>query len=143
MTINAKDDLLSGEKLREGELEDHHIYPRSLRKTHDFDIKKLDAITNRILVSRKSNSELSDTLPDKYFSELQQRTISMGIEGQVNNRLKQCLIPGDITHIHFAKNFTLDNFDVFLNARGEMILEKVREIIGNALKNEESIDDED
>ena len=141
MAMNTKEDLLTGSLLI-GDMEDHHIYPRSLHKTQGFDIQKIDAVTNRILISRSSNSKLSDTLPEKYFARLQKEAVAANIEGQVKSRLEQCLIPGDISQYAFPEQFSLDNFDNFLDKRAELILDKVKELIGGALKIEERVDDE-
>ena len=132
MALSAKEDMISGVSL-DGDAEDHHIFPRSLSKNYDIDKNKLNAITNRVIISRASNNFLSDTLPENYFLDLQNRSIETGTEGDVNRRLRQNLIPGDIAHATFVNQFKRENFDRFLEDRATLLLEKVREIIGKSL----------
>ncbi|MCB9079287.1 MAG: DUF262 domain-containing protein [Anaerolineaceae bacterium] len=142
MVFTAKEDLFSGNGLYT-EIEDHHIYPRALGKTEGFNISELDSIANRILISQNSNRILGDKLPEIYFGDLQDKAIQTGTEGDTNRRLKSCLIPGDVRHLTFKIMFSLQNFEIFLNDRANLLLSRVEELIGKSLIITSTPDDDD
>jgi len=143
MAMSAKEDLITGRPLNGEMVEDHHIFPRSLHKTHGFDVARLDAITNRILISQKSNNRLGDKHPKEYLRELQQRALDTGTVRDINRRLQECLIPGSISQADFIQQFDLDNYELFLRKRAEMILESIRDIVGDALRTNYTLEDEE
>ena len=137
MAMIAREDLISGKTLK-AEVEDHHVFPRSLsQKQYSLNAVELDSIANRIAVSPETNALLSDTLPSIYFLNLQQKAKNSGTIPAVNRRLRDCLIPGDIGDDSFAEQFSVTNFKDFLSNRADMLLARVREVIGDSLKIEE------
>jgi hypothetical protein len=143
MATTAHEDLVSGDSL-DGDLEDHHIFPRSLHKKSDLATDELDSILNRLLISKSTNQNLSDRMPIDYFSELQQSAIRDGIIPDVNKRLQGCLIPGDINSGDFIRQFEITKFREFLKNRAELLIQIVGQVIGDSLKaSDEPEPDED
>jgi hypothetical protein len=137
MAMIAREDLISGKILGE-EVEDHHIFPRSLaQKETSLDVDRLDSIANRVAISPETNNQLGNTVPSDYFSKLQRQAKSNGTIPDVNRRLRECLIPGDISDDNFANQFSVENFDKFLLSRANMLLSRVREVVGDSLKIED------
>jgi hypothetical protein len=133
MATTANEDLVSGDSL-DKELEDHHIFPRSLSKKSDLSPQELDSIVNRLVISKVTNQKLSDRKPDDYFLELQSLATQNGIIPDVNRRLQGCLIPGDIESPEFVEQFEISKFKEFLRNRAELILQRVGQVIGDSLK---------
>ena len=127
MATSATLDLVSGDSLG-NDLEDHHIFPRSLHKKFNLLLKEVDSIVNRLIISKTTNQSLSDKIPQEYFSDLQKLATQNGIIPDVNKRLKDCLIPGSIASSEFTQQFDVLKFKEFLKNRAELILERVGDI---------------
>lgn len=130
MRTTVKEDLLTGNNL-EGELEDHHIYPYSLNKS-GINKGKLNSIANKVLVSKTTNRLISDTNPDKYLSDLAKQHTKSGSTGDFDRRLSSCFIPYSSSDTTFESNLSPDNFDNFLNARAEMLISRIKEVVGDS-----------
>ncbi|MEM1097041.1 MAG: hypothetical protein AAGJ10_20785, partial [Bacteroidota bacterium] len=143
MAMAAKEDLITGRSLaRDVQVEDHHIFPRSLHKGGSLDVKRLDSIANRILISAKTNNRLSDKIPYEYFADLQERAKNTATLPDINRRLRQCMIPGKVENFDFTDQFRLENFNTFVRRRAEMILSGIREVVGDALETDYTPDDD-
>lgn len=143
MATTATVDLVDGTPL-DKDLEDHHIYPRSLRKkisSSDLAFKNIESIVNKLIISKSTNRNLSDKLPNEYFSELQKTSQDNGIVLDVSKRLRDCLIPGELESPTFSKQFEIENFNEFLERRAELLLQRVQEVIGDSLKVSEESDE--
>lgn len=143
MATTATVDLVDGTPL-DKDLEDHHIYPRSLRKKispSNPAFKNIESIVNKLIISKSTNRNLSDKLPNEYFSELQKTSQDNGIVLDVSKRLKDCLIPGELESPTFSKQFEIENFNGFLERRAELLLQRVQEVIGDSLKVSEESDE--
>jgi hypothetical protein len=144
MATTATVDLVDGSIL-DKDLEDHHIFPRSLRKKIDKSdpaLKNIESIVNKLIISKATNRNLSDKLPNDYFSELQTMAKENGIIPDISKRLRDCLIPGDLESLSFSRQFELANFNIFLENRAELLLQKVQEVIGDSLKASDDPDEE-
>lgn len=141
MATTATLDLVSGDSLG-SDLEDHHIFPRSLHKKSNLLLKEVDSIVNRLVISKTTNQSLSDKIPQEYFSDLQELATKNGIIPDMNKRLKDCLIPGSIASPEFTKQFDILKFKEFLKNRAELILERVGDIIGDSLDASAEADEE-
>jgi hypothetical protein len=141
MATTANADLLSGVKLDDN-LEDHHIFPRSLYKKYGIPLEDLDSIVNRIIVSKSTNQTLSDKLPSEYFNDLKESAMSSGIVSATDKRLQDCLIPGSIESPNFVEQFEREKFKEFLRNRSEIILKKVEQVIGESLKSTNDTDED-
>jgi hypothetical protein len=143
MATTATVDLVDGTPL-DKELEDHHIYPRSLRKKinpSDPAFKNIESIVNKLIISKSTNRNLSDKLPNEYFLELQKMSQDNGIVLDVSKRLRNCLIPGELESPAFSKQFEIENFNTFLERRAELLLQRVQEVIGDSLKASDESDE--
>jgi hypothetical protein len=144
MATTASVDLVSGVSL-DNDLEDHHIFPRSLRKKNnssDQAFKDIDSIVNKLIISKSTNRNLSDGLPNEYFFELQKTAKENGIIPDIRKRLKDCLIPGDVESSTFSDQFKVSNFKDFLEKRAEILLKRVEEVIGDSLKASDELDED-
>jgi hypothetical protein len=141
MATTATLDLVSGDSL-DSDLEDHHIFPRSLHKKSNLLLKEVDSIVNRLVISKATNQSLSDKIPQEYFSDLQELATKNGIIPDMNKRLKDCLIPGSIASPEFTEQFDILKFKEFLKNRAELILERVGDIIGDSLDASAEADEE-
>ena len=130
MRTTVKEDLLTGNPL-DGELEDHHIYPYSLNKS-GLSKSRLNSIVNKILVSKKTNREISNTNPDKYLVELAKSHREHGNTADFDRRLRTCFIPYSSSDSEFGNKFSKNTFDTFLNDRAEMLLSRISEVVGDS-----------
>lgn len=130
MRTTVKEDLLTGNPL-DGELEDHHIFPYSLNKS-GLNKSRLNSIVNKILVSKNTNREISNTNPDKYLSELAKSHIEHGTSSECDRRLNACFIPYSSSESDFENRFSKNMFDTFLNDRAEMLISRIREVVGDS-----------
>lgn len=134
IAITAKKDLISGETLEITELEDHHIFPRSLGKNASKEHKELlESVVNRIVISKKTNRELTNRQPSDYFSELRKTVIADKTVHEAKKRLADCCLPNNIESPNFIKQFEQSNLESFLENRAKLILKRVEEILGDSL----------
>ncbi len=96
----------------------------------------LDGICNRILLLEDSNLNLGEGYPDVYFKKLQDNARSEGTLGGLSRHLRDFLIPGDPCDSTWADSFSIKQFDVFCRKRAELIILRVREIIGDLLRDD-------
>jgi len=130
MRTTVKEDLLTGHTL-EGELEDHHIFPYSLNKSGIMK-SKLNSIVNKILISRSTNRDISNTNPDKYLADIAKLHRDNGSTGDFDRRLIACFIPYSSSEIDFDSKFEKGVFDDFLNDRAEMFISRIKEVVGDS-----------
>ncbi len=130
MRTTVKEDLLTGNTLDDN-LEDHHIYPYSLNKS-GLNKGKLNSIVNKILVSRSTNRSISNTNPDKYLSDISRLHQENGSTGDFDRRLIACFIPYTSSDPDFDSKFSKDVFDTFLNDRAEMLISRIKEVVGES-----------
>ena len=63
--------------------------------------------------------------------------------GDLKRRMKHCLIPGDPEDPQWPDSFSIDRFEEFCRKRAKLIIERLREIIGDSLQTDNpSSDDE-
>ncbi|EOC1348434.1 DUF262 domain-containing protein [Cronobacter turicensis] len=119
-------DLLTGEELDDN-IEDHHIFPYSLHKS-GIDKKLLNSIANKILISSKSNRELMDQAPEKYFNKIRS---NYSDDESFFLYLDQYFIPhGKLEHSQGF--YSHDKFSQFLQYRAELIIEKIKSVVEDA-----------
>ncbi|MBC6443318.1 MAG: DUF262 domain-containing protein [Rhodobacteraceae bacterium] len=132
--ITMREDLFGNLINSETELDDHHIFPRHAHKQHGLPLKLLDSICNRILLSRSVNRSLGAGYPGDYFGKLVRDSRRSGTLDGFARRMRDSFIPGDPREPSWAEGFNLDKFEGFCHSRAELIIESVREIIGDALQ---------
>lgn len=126
VAMTARLDLWTGSKL-EDPLEDHHLFPKRMKNSHG--LKRIDGVANRVFILANSNRSLSDREPSDYLSEIIERGEMSGTQGEVKRRFAENLLPYDPTgHLYLP-----DSFDEFCQVRSDLILERVKELIGPAL----------
>lgn len=129
MAMNAREDLITGNSL-DDDIQYHHIFPRALAKSSGIKAHKLESVANRIAVSRKTNSKLSDQHPSKYMHSLVKRSIEDGTIDDVESRLADLSMPRGITSEHYGLQYTSENIDIFLQNRAEIIMQRIRALLG-------------
>ena len=130
MRTTVKEDLVTGNTLN-GDLEDHHIFPYSLNKS-GLSKAKLNSIANRIIVSKETNRLIGNNNPDKYLIDLVRNYKNEGNTRDLDRRLKSCFIPYSCENSKFVEMIGKNSFDKFLNDRSQMIIDRIREVVGDA-----------
>lgn len=135
MTI--REDLLSGNKVdSRSVLHDHHVFPRNARKRHELPGWLLDGIANRVPVLAQSNQSLGEGYPCDYMKKMADIARSHGMLEGLGRRLRDCMIPGDPREATWADGFSVDKFEEFCRKRSELIVGRVREIVGDSLRSD-------
>jgi hypothetical protein len=139
-------DLWTEEPLDPDDIEDHHLFPAVLIKREGLPKRQLDSIANKLLVSTSTNRMLGDRLPSDYFDKLLREAQRSGTLRAKLEMLSEACIPvrGSVeeTEALFNHSRTSD----FHLARARLIIDKLRTILGDALRSEASgieIDDQD
>jgi hypothetical protein len=101
---------------RSNSKENHHFFPFSLRAQFNTDNNGINSLLNFALISGRLNREISNDLPSVYFKNYE--LLNSNIEEHLNS--------------HFINNEALeavknDNFQLFIQKRGEVILQKIQE----------------
>ena len=136
-------DLISGAQIEpESKLHDHHIFPRSALKRHELDRKKIDSLCNRLYILDKSNLKIGDRFPESYLKDLADQARKEGTLAAFKRRLADCMVPGDPTEPSWELAFSMDRFDEFCQARADLIMARVREVVGDSLKETALSEDE-
>lgn len=130
MRTTVKDDLLTGNPL-DGDLEDHHIFPYCLTKS-GLSSRKLNSIVNKIIVAKSTNRNISNSNPDKYLVNLANDHINQGVDGDLSRRFKNSFIPYLPTDQNLREKLSKDNYDTFLLDRAELLLSRIREVVGES-----------
>ena len=143
-SYTSRYDLISGAQITpESKLHDHHIFPKSLLKRYDnLDQEKVDSLCNRLYILDKSNLKVSDSLPESYLKDLADRACREGTLAAFQRRLADCMIPGDPVETSWESIFSVDRFDEFCQARADLIMARVSEVIGDSLKETALSEDE-
>lgn len=128
-------DLVSGGMIdSESALHDHHIFPRNAMKTHSLPRDMLDSICNRVPILGKSNQSLGEAYPQDYFGKMKRDAAGQGTLSGLAERLKDCMIPGDPRESSWPELFSVDKFPEFCRSRADIIIGRVRQIVGNSLR---------
>lgn len=149
LATTIRKDLITGHNIDpESELEDHHIFPKSFEKKDKKLGEKLDSICNRITILKKSNKRLSNKPPQTYFKDMVDDARKEGALDDLKDRMKYCLIPGDPGDPQWPDSFSVDKFEEFCKNRANLIIEKVRQVIGDSLEivspsSEDEVEDDD
>ncbi len=130
MRTTVREDLLTGNPL-DGNLEDHHIFPYCLNKS-GINKNLLNSIVNRIIVSQETNRKISNINPEKYLGDLVKHYVDEGNVGDLDRRLESCFIPHRPSDPDFIKSFSKEYFHNFLNNRADMIIKRIKDVVGGA-----------
>jgi hypothetical protein len=100
---------------RSNSKENHHFFPYSLRQQFGTDSNGINSLLNFVLISGRLNREISNDYPSEYLAKY----ISE------NDRIEEHLLS------HFINQAAIDaaisdDFNTFIQKRGEMILSKIK-----------------
>ena len=138
-----RQDLISGNKIdSESTLHDHHIFPKNSGRRHQLPQKLLDGICNRIPILEKSNQALNEAYPREYFRRMADDARSQGTMDGLRRRLNECMIPGDPADPSWPNSFSIENFESFIKKRAELIVSRVKEVVGESLRSDSTSEDE-
>lgn len=99
---------------RSNSKENHHFFPFSLRQEFGTDSNGINCLLNFVLVSGRLNREISNDYPSKYILDYETKNMS------IKEHLLTHFIDKDA--LDAAKK---DDFQVFIQKRGELILSKI------------------
>lgn len=126
----------------ESELDDHHIFPRNASKRFDLPRNMLDSICNRVPLLKISNRQLGEAYPDDYLvRKLEEAKHNGTLEG-FRRRLGNAMIPGDPCEDRWPDSLSTDQFPVFCRKRAQLIIERVREVVGDSLRSDAPTEDD-
>ena len=86
------------------------------------------------MFQKVTNRNISNQNPEKYLIELAQYHHELGKSAEFDRRLYSCFIPYQSSEPNFKQYFQIDHFEAFLNARAEMIIDRIKEVVGDAWK---------
>jgi hypothetical protein len=101
---------------RSNSKENHHFFPYSLRQQFSTDSNGINSLLNFVLISGRLNREISNAYPSYYLNDY----------GQINLNLKDHLLTHFINE-EALKAAEANDFHGFIQKRGELILDKIKE----------------
>lgn len=134
MTMTATQDIWTGKELSSMLVEDHHIFPASM-KNKGLKKAELDSLANKLFISQETNRTLGGEIPEKYFEELRLQSENNGILLETQRRLSSCFVPYALQDENFPRRFNYQNFHQFLKDRSELIYQRLKEVLGDSLIN--------
>lgn len=125
LVLNQARDWITGQIPQNGQLDDHHIVPKS-----QGDKLKLrtsvDSILNRTPLTEETNQQIiKDSLPNEYLPEL----IAANGETVVFNILESHFISQRATRILMRKPFSADDYEEFISERRRALLEGIESLL--------------
>ncbi len=100
---------------RSGELEKHHIFPKTHLQSMGIDNNKINTIANMAFLTKNTNSTISDTPPEKYLPQID--------DSDGGKTLSAHCIPRD------RELWKFSNFDDFLEKRRELMASALNELL--------------
>ena len=136
-------DLIFGYSIdSESVLHDHHLFPKNAGKRFDLPRIMLDGICNRVPILERSNLELGEAYPKEYFQKIADQARSQGTLEGLRRRLDDCMIPGDPHDSNWLDRFSIEQFENFCRERADLIVARVKQVVGDSLKTDPSSHDE-
>lgn len=99
-------------------LEVHHIFPRVRLYERNYDRSQVNALANFCFLTKETNLDIRDRLPEDYFHEVEKRH---------PGALASQWIPTD------QNLWRVENYDKFLEARRERLAEEMNQRLANLL----------
>lgn len=129
-------DLWTGRSLSGNEIEEHHIFPRAGARGDARKRRLYDSIVNRTLILKAATRQLSDEKPENYVGRLARDACAQGVQEGLRERMKEHLIPWSekVAEPMFAAMFKEENLEAFLRERAKLLLQRVREVVGESLR---------
>ena len=143
MATTIHHDLKTGQRIDgKSEIEEHHIFPRRLAKNNKIPKGLIDTVVNRIPILAQSNRSLRDQEPLRYLPELVNSARQTGTVGDLKRRFSDAMIPLNPEE-DSLDDLKIERFEQFLEKRADLLLERIREVIGDSLINSEPTPDEE
>lgn len=102
-------DWFKGHKITTTDIQDHHIFPRSLLKKKGIETSLIDDIANIALLTEKANKKILNKEPITYIDEFK-------IDEE---KLKKQFVPTD------KKLWKVNNYEKFLEERRKLIVDRI------------------
>lgn len=113
LILQGPSDWITGNLPQHGDLDDHHIVPKSLGDEYALETS-IDSILNRTPLTSMTNREvIRDRLPNEYLPEL----VAMNGEAKVLSVLKSHFISRRAFEILLREPFSPDDFEEFIVER--------------------------
>jgi hypothetical protein len=96
-------------------LQFHHIFPKAILKAHNVEAREIDDIANLCFIGGKTNRQISDRPPARYFPELREKAGDAVFAAQC--------IPIEPPLLE------LESYEAFLKARREMMAARLNEFL--------------
>ena len=126
LVLNGARDWISGNAPQHGDLDDHHIVPKSLGGEYALSTP-IDTILNRTPLTSETNREVvRDRLPNEYLPEL----IATNGRDQVLRIMESHFISSRAFDILMKDPFTPSDFEEFIEERGNTIRNRIEELAG-------------
>lgn len=126
-------DLWTEEALDPDDVEDHHIFPAAMAKREGIPRRLLDSVSNRILVSRVTNRNLSDRPPIDYLKKLIKEAEKNGMLAAKIDIMRNACIPVDDDLEVFYSLLEPVRVSVFLERRAKLMIERLGLVLGDSL----------
>ena len=125
LVLEGARDWITGKVPRHGELDDHHIVPKS--RAGEFALRtSIDTILNRTPLTKETNREvIKDRLPNEYLPEL----IAENSESEVLSILESHFISRQAFNILMRKPFTPSDFEDFIEERQRAFLNGIESLL--------------
>src|SRR5690606_21530069 len=125
LVLRGARDWMTGNVPQYGDLDDHHIVPKSWGKDQRLG-GAIDTILNRTPLTADTNRKvISDRLPNEYLPEL----IAANGEGSVRATLESHFISPAAFDILLRDPFTTDDFDAFLAERQSTLQDAIEDLL--------------
>jgi hypothetical protein len=125
LVLSGARDWMAGTVPQYGDLDDHHIVPKSWGKSNGLG-SAIDSILNRSPLSADTNRKvISDRLPNEYLPEL----IAANGESTVRAILESHFISAVAFDILRRKPFDPDDFEAFLAERQRTLQEAIEDLL--------------
>ena len=126
LVLNGARDWISGNAPQHGDLDDHHIVPKSLGSQYALSTS-IDTILNRTPLTSETNRKvIRDRLPNEYLPEL----IATNGKDEVMRILESHFISARAFDILMKNPFTPGDFEKFIEERGNTLRSRIKDLAG-------------
>ena len=124
LILNGARDWITGKVPQPGDLDDHHIVPKS--RGSEFALRTpIDSILNRSPLTSETNQWISNRLPNEYLPQL----IEENGELEVHSILESHLISQQAFNILIRPDFTPSDYDEFCAERQRTMLSAIESLL--------------
>ena len=124
LVLRGAQDWMTGAAPQYGDLDDHHIVPKSWSKERILDTS-IDAILNRTPLTAETNRKLNDRLPNEYLPEL----VEASGEVKVRKTLGSHFISQAAFDILLRNPFTPSDYEDFCKERQRTLQEAIEDLL--------------